>query len=127
MSTGSQVSVLVPNEAEKRNASSHFFTAASDPATACYKRYTFADEEIIDANTNSFRSLELWQRWRSIQLCSGIGVVPDSVAESLKKIEEEGLRGAAGKETRSAKTFAQAIEQELELLNGIKESQVNKK
>ena len=130
MSTGSQCSWLPLATSDAgtdggKGLASHLFTAASDPVVACYKRFDFSQmaptqSPAARVSTDS-RSLELWQRWRTIDLQGGISRCASSAAaakkleEGMRALEEDGLQGVAP-DGRAQKSFASAIEQELELL-----------
>lgn len=82
-STGSQVSWLPPGAAAQ-----HFFTCASDPLAACYKRFCFP---AAPAAPTDHRSLELWRARRRLALAGGPPPAPAAAAA----LEEAALRAAA--------------------------------
>lgn len=148
MSTGSQVS-WVPL-ATPATAASHLFTAASDPVVACYKRFTFplagpakTTEATKEAGgsegkspstvANNMRSLELWQKWRAIDLGGGLErraaskAAAKQLREAMGALEENGVLGAATPTTSTSsgqglpqdvavRSFGEAVDHELELL-----------
>ena len=65
------------------------------------------------------RSLELWQRWRNIDLQEAshgvLAAAAKKLEEGMRTLEEDALQGVAP-DGRAQKSFASAIEQELELL-----------
>mmetsp|Transcript_19470 Transcript_19470/g.39786 ORF Transcript_19470/g.39786 Transcript_19470/m.39786 type:complete len:152 (-) Transcript_19470:216-671(-) len=114
---------------------SHFFTAASDPRSTCYKRFAFgkqveAAEAVGAAEAAEAQcSLELWQRWRTIDLRGGLksAAASDAAAsrlvEGLQRLEANAMSAAAaaadpaaGVQIGGSTSFAAAIERELELL-----------
>ena len=133
MSTGSQISWLGSGSGSgggnsgggSGGGASHFFTAASDPLLAAYKRFEFgAAAEPMAAQAQptptDHRSLELWQRWREIDLkggmarCTSSKKAAKSVGDGLQAIEQEGLEALSGSIRRP--TFAEAVARELALV-----------
>lgn len=107
MSTGSQISWLARGGG---HTASHFFTAASDPLVACYKRWTFGDPAAAAAGDGG--SLALWRRWRSIDLAGRS--VPEAMRRALLEIEAEAVSAA---ERGGASEFSGSVARELELIS----------
>ena len=108
-STGSQISWL-PESSDVDH--SHFFTAASDPLSAKYKRFAFAD---TTSEKSDHGSNELWSIWRSIALQR----VPltDNTLNHLSKIEDDALSHLEQKNVRNKSlSFTEMIRREIELL-----------
>ncbi|EOD16385.1 hypothetical protein EMIHUDRAFT_102968 [Emiliania huxleyi CCMP1516] len=106
MSTGSQISLARGGG----HTASHFFTAASDPLVACYKRWTFGDPAAAAAGDGG--SLALWRRWRSIDLAGRS--VPEAMRRALLEIEAEAVSAA---ERGGASEFSGSVARELELIS----------
>uniref|UniRef100_A0A7S3WXL1 Uncharacterized protein n=1 Tax=Emiliania huxleyi TaxID=2903 RepID=A0A7S3WXL1_EMIHU len=111
MSTGSQISWLARGGG---HTASHFFTAASDPLVACYKRWTFGDPAAAagDGLAGDGGSLALWRRWRSIDLAGRS--VPEAMRRALLEIEAEAVSAA---ERGGASEFSGSVARELELIS----------
>ena len=92
------------------HTASHFFTAASDPLVACYKRWTFGDPAAAAAGDGG--SLALWRRWRSIDLAGRS--VPEAMRRALLEIEAEAVSAA---ERGGASEFSGSVARELELIS----------
>jgi len=96
------------------HTASHFFTAASDPLVACYKRWTFGDPAAAagDGLAGDGGSLALWRRWRSIDLAGRS--VPEAMRRALLEIEAEAVSAA---ERGGASEFSGSVARELELIS----------
>lgn len=159
MSTGSQVSWLPLAE---RSVASHLFTAASDPLVTCYKRFAFARRDECTppppsnpdppaeahmkdhTHPNPHRSegsptppssLQLWRRWRGIDLRGGLARVTNSDAvatrmrETMQKLEEAAIAQAVAAAVNGTTTstsdangtdsFAASLAAELALLESL--------
>ena len=98
MSTGSMISWIGGDgvsEPRPGHSASHRFTAASDPHVAVYKRFAFSQAHGTAAPTN-FGSLDLWRKWRHIDLKGGLtrAAVSAAAADGTRK----GMREIEGAE-----------------------------
>ena len=112
-STGSQISWL-PKSSDVDDHS-HFFTAASDPILAKYKRFTFADT--IRSEKDDHDSNELWNIWRSIAL-QKLRLTGDTL-DMLSSIENDALAelDIQRKNTQNKSlSFADTVRKEIDLL-----------
>ena len=98
------------------HTASHFFTAASDPLVACYKRWTFGDPAAAagDGLAGDGGSLALWRRWRSIDLAGRS--VPEAMRRALLEIEAEAVSAAV---RGGASEFSGSVSRELELIRSL--------
>lgn len=111
-STGSQIS-WIPGSSDVDH--SHFFTAASDPVLAKYKRFSFADS--VCSTKDDHGSNELWNIWRSIALQR----LPLTVntRDILSTIENDALSQLDLEQKNTSNkslSFTEAIRKEIEAL-----------
>jgi secernin len=121
--TGSQISWLPPREGARgvMPVVTHLFTAASDPLVACYKRVAFSEDAA--AAVSDYGSLALWNKWRALALRGGLekcGLTEEAqerVTTALHAIEARAVTDAANAHTGVPERFAEAIAQELAVLD----------
>lgn len=107
--TGSQISWLESSDVDN----SHFFTAASDPMLAIYKRFSFAERSTKDDHGSN----ELWNIWRRIALQRL--PLTGNTRDILSKIESDALSQLDIKPKKignKSLSFTEAIRYEIELL-----------
>lgn len=114
-STGSQISWLPTAQSKYtdiKSVASHFFTGASDPLCGTsYKLFTFDDPIVGDGD---HKTGKLWNLWRERVLQRS--TLTESVRDAISKIEMEGLSFMEGSFKGRRKTFAELVEEEIELL-----------
>lgn len=108
-STGSQISVLALREL---STDRHFFSCASDPATASYKHFTFP-VGATGAEVEDHTSLDLWRAWRRLALAGGR--LSSASEATLHQWEQEALASADG--SSSTPTLCAACQRELDLIS----------
>mmetsp|Transcript_50230 Transcript_50230/g.75635 ORF Transcript_50230/g.75635 Transcript_50230/m.75635 type:complete len:240 (-) Transcript_50230:159-878(-) len=125
-STGSQISWIPPNSSKNSSDlcdATHFFTAASDPLVASYKRFVFKNAEEGGGGMTNYGTLELWHRWREIALQGGLKrCYSRDDKDKIKKVMQEAEVQAFSAITSGSDihqidlSFKSAVEQELALL-----------